>query len=67
MNVLDMLSSTPIYLICGTIILFVAAIITAVVIYIRKEKKKGVQCVGCPDAKTCAGKCAGCSGCGAQK
>jgi len=49
------------------IILFVAAIITAVVIYIRKEKKKGVQCVGCPDAKTCAGKCAGCSGCGAQK
>lgn len=30
--------------------------------YIRKEKKRGVKCVGCPDAMVCAGKCSGCSG-----
>ena len=28
--------------------------------YIWKAKKKGIQCVGCPDAETCASR--GCSG-----
>ena len=45
------------------IIALVAAIIIAIACYIRKEKKRGVQCIGCPDAKTCGGNCAGCSGC----
>ena len=25
--------------------------------YIVKEKKKGVRCIGCPDAGTCGGNC----------
>ncbi len=29
--------------------------------YIRKAKKQGVKCIGCPDAKTCSGNCSGCS------
>lgn len=34
--------------------------------YIYKSKKRGVKCIGCPDAPTCGGNCAGCSGCGHQ-
>lgn len=40
----------------------VAGIVALAVWYIRREKKKGVRCVGCPDSKTCSGHCAGCSG-----
>ena len=29
------------------------AIVAAAALYIRKEKKKGVRCVGCPSAGTC--------------
>lgn len=32
--------------------------------YIRKQKGKGVQCVGCPDASACSGSCGSCSCCG---
>lgn len=42
----------------------IAAIITGVIAYIRKEKKKGVKCIGCPDAQHCSGHCSGCKGCG---
>ena len=31
--------------------------------YIRREKKQGSGCIGCPDAKTCIEK-GGCAGCG---
>ena len=36
--------------------------------YIRRAKKKGVKCIGCPDGAKCSGNCAGCSGncCGKQ-
>lgn len=44
----------------------IAAILTAVIGYIRREKKKGVQCIGCPDSKTCSGNCSGCKGCGTK-
>ena len=48
--------------------LIVTVIIAAVVglagFYIRKEKKKGARCIGCPDSGTCSGHCAGCAGCG---
>ena len=41
------------------------------IFYIVKCKKKGVKCIGCPDARKCAGKCSGCSGscsgCNSQK
>lgn len=32
----------------------VLIIIGAALLYIRKEKKKGVRCIGCPAAGTCA-------------
>ena len=32
----------------------IAIIISAAIIYIVKEKKKGVKCIGCPYAKECA-------------
>ncbi len=45
------------------VILIIALIIGSAVIYIVKEKKKGVQCIGCPAAGTCpnanGGKCSG--------
>lgn len=32
--------------------------------YIIRAKKRGVKCVGCPDAsKCCGGSCDGCKGC----
>ena len=34
----------------------IAVLIGAAVIYIRKEKKRGVRCIGCPSAGMCASK-----------
>ncbi len=34
--------------------LVLALILGGALLYIRKEKKKGVQCIGCPAAGTCA-------------
>lgn len=31
--------------------------------YIIKEKKRGVVCIGCPNAGVCASKCGGSCGC----
>ena len=45
------------------VIAIVALIVSLAVWYIRKEKRRGVQCVGCPDSKTCSGQCGSCSGC----
>ena len=45
------------------ILLFVILLIVgAAVVYIRKEKKRGVTCIGCPHAQACAHKCNGCNG-----
>lgn len=41
----------------------VALVIGLAVWYIRKEKRRGVQCVGCPESKTCSGQCGSCNGC----
>lgn len=54
------------------IILIVLIIIVAVSVYIAKEKKRGVKCIGCPAAGQCSGancQSGGCSGCqnGTQK
>ena len=46
------------YLIIGIIVV----ILGLAVLYIRKARKKGVKCIGCPDGSKCAGRCAGCSG-----
>ena len=40
------------FIVAGIIVLIVAAAL----LYIYKEKKKGVKCVGCPFAETCASK-----------
>ena len=45
------------------IILVIAGILGLAVGYLYRAKKRGVQCVGCPDAKSCSGKCGSCSGC----
>ena len=48
------------------IIALIVVLVGAAVAYIVKEKKKGVKCIGCPSAGTCAhasGKKDGC-GCG---
>lgn len=42
------------------VILILALILGAAILYIRKEKKSGAKCVGCPYSKTCSsGKCQG--------
>lgn len=45
------------------LVIVILAIVGAAVVYIRKEKKRGVQCIGCPAGGTCAHKQGGASGC----
>lgn len=52
----------PMKLIDFVIIAVVILILGAAILYIRRAKKKGVKCIGCPDSAVCSGKCAGCSG-----
>ena len=40
----------------------ILAIVGGAAWYIYRAKKSGVKCIGYPDAKTCSGNCAGCSG-----
>ena len=49
------------------IIAVVVAILGLAAWYIRRAKKKGVKCIGCPSGGTCSGKCAGCTQCGIEK
>lgn len=48
------------FIVLGILILIVGAAI----LYIRKEKKKGVRCIGCPAAGNCphSGNCNGKNG-----
>ena len=49
------------------IVAILLAIVGGAAFYIYKAKKSGAKCIGCPDAKTCSGHCAGCScSCGHQ-
>lgn len=41
------------------IILVLAVILGGAFIYMKKEKAKGVTCIGCPDADVCAKRKAG--------
>lgn len=43
--------------------LVLVLILGGALLYIRKEKKRGVKCIGCPAAGTCAKKRSG-DGCG---
>lgn len=44
------------------VVAILVAIIGGAALYIYKAKKKGVKCIGCPDAKTCGGNCGSCGG-----
>lgn len=39
------------------IILILVALVGAVIWYLRREKKKGKTCIGCPYAGECSKKC----------
>ena len=49
------------------VIVILVICIGAAIFYIRKEKKKGVRCIGCPSAGTCAQKNKGGCSCGTEK
>ena len=49
------------------IVLVIGLIVGLAAGYIYKAKKRGVKCIGCPDAKHCSGNCGGCPGCSAPK
>jgi len=51
MNTIDFIMIAVIVLILGSVFL-----------YIRRSRKKGIKCIGCPDGAKCAGRCSGCSG-----
>ncbi len=36
------------------IIIVIALVIGGAIMYIRKERKKGIKCIGCPMAAECA-------------
>jgi len=46
------------------IIAVLVLIIGGALAYVIKSKKKGVKCIGCPDAEKCSGNCSSCNGCG---
>ena len=46
------------------VMLLIALAVVAAMLYIRSQKKKGVTCIGCPHAGTCAKKAQG--GCGSE-
>ena len=41
------------YRFCGVLLLWMHVILSAIVFYIVREKKRGSKCIGCPYAKTC--------------
>lgn len=46
------------------VMLVIALLVVAALVYIRKEKKRGVTCIGCPHAAQCAKRKQG--GCGTE-
>ena len=48
------------------IIVVVAIIVGSAIAYIRKEKKRGVRCVGCSDGGSCGGSHSSNCGCGSE-
>ena len=50
------------------LVFIISAIVGLASGYLRKARKKGVKCVGCPDSGSCSGSCSGCGGnCGCGK
>lgn len=46
------------------VMLIIAVLVVAACVHIRREKKRGVTCIGCPHAAQCAKKKQG--GCGTE-
>lgn len=44
------------------IIAVILVILGSAILFLRRAKKKGIKCVGCPDSSTCSGNCGNCSG-----
>ena len=44
------------------ILALIVLILGSAVFFLRRAKKKGVKCIGCPDSSTCSGNCGNCSG-----
>ena len=42
------------------VIIVIVAIVGGALWYIRREKRRGAKCIGCPDSGTCSGQCSGC-------
>lgn len=38
----------------------VALIVSLAAWYVRREKKRGAKCIGCPNSCSCSGGCGGC-------
>lgn len=45
------------YVVLGIILLILGSVFW----YIRKAKKKGIKCIGCPYRESCSGNCGNCS------
>ena len=39
------------------IIAVIVVILGSAILFLRRAKKKGIKCVGCPDSSTCSGNC----------
>ncbi len=44
-------------------IAILAAVLGCAIAYLRRAKKKGRACIGCPAGDCCSGNCGGCKGC----
>lgn len=42
------------------IIAILAVIVGGAALYIRKARKNGTKCIGCPQARNCSGNCGSC-------
>ncbi len=47
----------------AVLFIVLAVILALAIVYVVRAKKKGVKCIGCPNAKSCSGSC----GCGEKK
>ncbi len=43
------------------VIAVLVLIIGGAVIYVLKQRKKGVKCIGCPNGRNCSGDCCSCN------
>jgi prolipoprotein diacylglyceryltransferase len=43
------------------VIAVLVLVIGGAVIYVLKQRKKGVKCIGCPNSGSCSGSCCNCN------